>query len=119
MKTMHRILDTIIYLLWLTLFVYGTIIAENIFWKVLGSLAAFLIAAYLVMSIFYGIVRVKQPILMIIPYASLLVAMGYSMAEDGVNTTNLLFVIISALSIIECIVNRKIEKKKLESTKHA
>lgn len=112
MKTIHRILDAIIYLLWLSLFIYGTIIAENIFWKVLGSLAAFLIAAYLVMSIFYGIVRAKQPMLMIIPYAILLGTMGYSMVENGVSTTNLLFVLISTLNIIECLINRKIEKEK-------
>lgn len=112
MKTIHRILDGILYLLWLSLFIYGTITAENVFWKVIGSLAAFLVGAYIVMSIFYGIVRAKQPILMIIPYAILLVCMGYSMVDDGVNTTNLLFVLISALSIIECIINRKIEKDK-------
>lgn len=110
MKTLHRIIDAVLYALWFSLFTYGAVNEGNMLIKVLFSICAFLIAAYAFMSIFYGIVRFKPKMFMIIPYLLLLAGMIYTLTIYGINPYNAILGGISIFGIAECIVNRKIEK---------
>lgn len=110
MKTLHRIIDAVLYALWFSLFTYGAVNEGNMLIKVLFSICAFLIAAYAFMSIFYGIVRFKPKMFMIIPYLLLLAGMIYILAIYGINPYSAILVGISIFGIAECLVNRKIEK---------
>lgn len=112
MKTLHRIIDATLYVLWFILFAYTAVTEENMLLKVVTSLCAFLVAAYIFMSILYGIVRFKPKMFMVIPYMILFLGMCYNIFEKGISIYNILFICISLLGTAECFINKKIEELK-------
>lgn len=121
MKTLHRIIDAIFYLAWLSLFIMKAISIDNMLAKIICSLAAFIVAAYLFMSMFYGIVRFKPNTIILVVYIILLICSSYFMFKEGATPEWILLNGISILGVFQYIINRKIEsqkKKELELQKH-
>lgn len=112
MKTIHKAIDTILSILWLSLFIIAAINGTNILIKIASSLAAFLIAAYFFMNILYGIVRYKPNNITLSIYILLICTNIPYMLIYNINIYNILILIISIFSILQYIVNKRIEKLK-------
>lgn len=119
MKTLHRIINVIQAIAWFILFCYNAINTEHILLKVLLGISTFLVGAYIATNIFYGVVRSKSNVVLLIAY----IAMGAGFAgrmiiSGNTNLTTVMFVIIAILGIAEYIVYRQIPPKE-KSASHA
>lgn len=119
MKTLHRIINVIQAIAWFTLFCYNAIMAEHIFIKVLLGISTFLVGAYIATNIFYGVVRSKSNVVLLIAYIVMGIGFtGRMIITDNTNLTTILFVIIAILGIAEYIVYKQIPPKE-KSASHA